>query len=124
MSFARAGNIVKSSSSTKTSGSCEGKTSLVTGAPKGIGKAIFEELLGLGSTVYACAWSELDKQNGLNEWRGTGRPVHGSMSDLAFPPLKSAGSTSIVNVSSVAGVTAVKPGSIYAMCKAARSRWL
>ncbi len=41
------------------------------------------------------------------------------MSSLAHPLLKSAGLSSVVNVSSVAGLTSLNTGSIYAMSKAA-----
>ncbi|KAL3695888.1 hypothetical protein R1sor_009964 [Riccia sorocarpa] len=160
----------------------QGKTALVTGATKGIGKAIAEELLSLGATVYVCARSESDLQKCLNEWKESGLPVHVSTSDvsqeesrvelinkvnttfngkldilvnsvatnivnlkptmdytlkdynfllstnlqsafrlnpLAFPLLRNAGSSSIVNVSSVAGFTALMGCTVYGMTKAA-----
>ncbi|WVZ67562.1 hypothetical protein U9M48_016619 [Paspalum notatum var. saurae] len=53
--------------------SLAGKTALVTGGSKGIGRAIVEELAGLGVRVHTCARSDADLQECLRQWRANGR---------------------------------------------------
>lgn len=47
----------------------EGRTALVTGGSKGIGKAIVEELGALGCHVLTCARSEKDLADCVAEWK-------------------------------------------------------
>ncbi|KAL4189604.1 hypothetical protein AMTRI_Chr08g166160 [Amborella trichopoda] len=56
---------------------------LVTGGTKGIGDAIVEELAGLGASIYTCARTEVDLKKCLNEWKGKGFNVHGSVCSLS-----------------------------------------
>eukprot|EP01018_Ginkgo_biloba_P039702 Gb_01845 [translate_table: standard] len=63
--------------------SLQGKTALVTGGTRGIGKAIVEELAKLGATVYICSRSQKDIQNVLREWKEEGFSVHGSECDVS-----------------------------------------
>ncbi|GFR48825.1 hypothetical protein Agub_g10778 [Astrephomene gubernaculifera] len=60
-----------------------GRTALVTGATRGIGKAIVEELAGLGADVYVCARSAEDLEARLAEWRTAGLAVRGSVCDVS-----------------------------------------
>lgn len=53
--------------------SLAGKTALVTGGSKGIGRAIVEELAGFGVRVHTCARSDADLQECLRRWGGDGR---------------------------------------------------
>lgn len=157
----------------------EGKTALITGATKGIGKAIAQEFLELGASVYMVARDENLLSSVMEEFsefqaRVNGFPVDLSipaerdaviaevaakwgkldvlvnnvgtnirkrsdeytdeevefilqtnlksafdMSGKLYPFLKNAGSASIVNISSVAGLTSLKTGAVYGMSKAA-----
>lgn len=157
----------------------KGKRALVTGATKGIGRAIADEFLGLGAEVAVSARnrSDIDRLTGL--WQKDGFSVHGFAADVSkpaerktmaaeienlwggldilvnnagtnirkktpafsieeyeflmatnmtstfelcrlfYPLLKKSKSSSIVNVTSVAGLTSLGTGSPYAMTKAA-----
>ncbi|CAO1940822.1 unnamed protein product [Urochloa humidicola] len=53
--------------------SLAGKTALVTGGSKGIGRAIVEELAGFGVRVHTCARSDADLQECLRRWAADGR---------------------------------------------------
>lgn len=58
------------------------KKALVTGATKGIGRAITEELLDLGAEVWVTARTETDIQAMLQEFRSIGRPIAGCAADV------------------------------------------
>ncbi|ERN08034.1 hypothetical protein AMTR_s00012p00261320, partial [Amborella trichopoda] len=45
--------------------------------------AIVEELAGLGASVYTCCRNEVDLDKCLDEWKGMGLNVHGSVCDLS-----------------------------------------
>ncbi|KAI3961959.1 hypothetical protein MKX01_028385 [Papaver californicum] len=65
--------------------SLKGKTALVTGATKGIGHAIVEELAGFGAAVHITARHEKDIEKCLQNWREKGYSVTGSVSDASVP---------------------------------------
>ncbi|XP_056170250.1 tropinone reductase homolog At5g06060-like isoform X3 [Syzygium oleosum] len=62
--------------------SLKGKTALVTGGTRGIGYAIVEELAGLGASVHTCSRNEKELNERVEEWRGKGFRVSGSVCDL------------------------------------------
>jgi Tropinone reductase 1 len=155
------------------------KTALITGSTKGIGKAIVEEFLQLGASVFLTGRNPKTLQATLATFAQYGSQVDGAALDLSIPaereqlaglvirkwgkldilvnnvgtnirkktvayteeeieylfqtnlksaldislrlyqPLCNSGASAIVNVASVAGITALKTGAIYAMAKAA-----
>ncbi|MCO5559151.1 hypothetical protein L7F22_012744 [Adiantum nelumboides] len=64
--------------------SLKGRTALVTGASKGIGRSIAEELAQLGASVYVCARSENELRQRLKEWKNAGLPIYGSACDISI----------------------------------------
>lgn len=61
-----------------------GRRAVVTGATRGIGRAVVEELLQLGAHVVFAARTATDVQKAQAEWRGRGfEQAHGVVADLA-----------------------------------------
>jgi Tropinone reductase 1 len=63
----------------------DGKRALVTGGTRGIGRAIAEELLGLGATVTVVARHREEVADTLCYWTGKGLSVRGLAADIAAP---------------------------------------
>jgi Tropinone reductase 1 len=59
------------------------KKALITGATKGIGRAIAEEMLSLGAKVCIVARTEEDVQQSLNEWQKKGCSAMGVTADVS-----------------------------------------
>ncbi len=59
-----------------------GKRALVTGATKGIGRAIADELLNLGAQVMVNARSAEDVAALVDQWQSSGRAVEGAAADV------------------------------------------
>lgn len=61
----------------------EGRAALVTGASRGLGRAIAEELADRGAEVLLVARGEADLTHAVEELRARGRTAHGLVADLA-----------------------------------------
>ncbi|XP_015897144.2 tropinone reductase homolog [Ziziphus jujuba] len=62
----------------------QGKTGLVTGGTKGIGRAIVEELAGFGATIHTCSRNQNELDQCLEEWKSKGFQVSGSVCDVLY----------------------------------------
>eukprot|EP00249_Psilotum_nudum_P011996 c23517_g1_i1 orf=314-1135(-) len=63
--------------------SLRGFTALITGGSRGIGRAIAEELLEFGCSVYICARSSSAIDDCLKAWREAGWSAEGSVCDVS-----------------------------------------
>ncbi|CAN6381102.1 unnamed protein product [Urochloa humidicola] len=63
--------------------SLRGKTALVTGGSRGIGRAVVQELVALGASVYTCSWDEQELSERLKEWKAKDLPITGSVCDVS-----------------------------------------
>lgn len=61
------------------------RKALVTGATKGIGKAIAEELLNLGANVFIVARSEEDVRHVVSGWQSKSLHAEGISADVTIP---------------------------------------
>ncbi|KAK7395246.1 hypothetical protein VNO78_15796 [Psophocarpus tetragonolobus] len=62
--------------------SLDGMTALVTGATRGIGHAIAEELAEFGAAVHICSRNQQDIDQCLEEWNSKGFRITGSACDV------------------------------------------
>lgn len=60
-----------------------GAKAFITGATKGIGRAVAEEMLRLGASVWIVARDAAMVQTTCDTWREAGYNVHGSIADIS-----------------------------------------
>jgi NAD(P)-dependent dehydrogenase (short-subunit alcohol dehydrogenase family) len=60
----------------------EGKVALITGASKGIGKAVAAAYAREGAHIFVCARNEVQLNHALNELRAAGGEVYGTAADV------------------------------------------
>lgn len=60
----------------------KGKNALITGATKGIGKAVTQELLNFGANVFIVARTEKDIHSSIDDWKQKGFNVYGIPADI------------------------------------------
>jgi Tropinone reductase 1 len=63
----------------------DGRTAVVTGATRGIGRAVAEELLELGAEVLIVARGSAEIQQTVNAWQKQGRNARGVSRDVTQP---------------------------------------
>ena len=61
----------------------KGKKALITGATKGIGRAIAEEFLGLGAEIIIVARNEKEVNELVTEWQKQGHKAYGCTADVS-----------------------------------------
>ncbi|CAH8282530.1 unnamed protein product [Eruca vesicaria subsp. sativa] len=63
--------------------SLQGMSALVTGGTRGIGRAVVEELVGLGAKVHTCSRNSTELEKCLRDLNHSGFRVSGSVSDVS-----------------------------------------